>query len=106
MSKKMLVWKDTSSYSRDDKDRTPNSFDMYIHNLRISVHRHIHHPPDVWLVSITPGSLSHELKSKDIEAAKAEALNFCLGWLNPIVAGVVDALNAQMDVIESKKEKN
>lgn len=50
--------------------------------LRIGVHRHIHHDPDVWILTCYEvGIREHELKEKDLEKAKGEALEFVRAWL-------------------------
>lgn len=71
-------WKDVSSWARSDTAAVravPNSWLLEVADMCIRVHRHIHHPPDVWLASCYEVSVdSRPLKSKDIDAAKAEAI--------------------------------
>jgi len=67
-------WKDDSSYSRGDTDRTPKSWLLQAGNgVTLIVTRHIHYPPDMWLCysTIFP---QYPLAAKDIELAKEEAL--------------------------------
>jgi hypothetical protein len=43
--------------------------------LRVRVHRHIHYPDDMWLLSCRQLDIScHELEAKDIVEAKLEGL--------------------------------
>ena len=74
----MAVWKDKTTYTRDQvvaADRTPRILSVNLGGVQLSVHRHIHHGPDVWLASCTPQFFCQvQLKSADIEEAKAEAI--------------------------------
>jgi len=66
-------WEDDTSYSRSETNRVPAVWGLKTKTMRISVHRHIHYPPDMWLCSC--GLFDKlALESKDIDAAKAEAL--------------------------------
>jgi len=71
-------WKDKTTYTRDQvvaADRTPRILSVNLGGVQLSVHRHIHHSPDVWLASCTPQFFCQvQLKSADIEEAKAEAI--------------------------------
>lgn len=67
------MWKDISTYSRSDTDRTPRTWQCHAGGLNIAVTRHIHYPGD-WLLQCVPWFDNYVLKSKDIDAAKAEAL--------------------------------
>ena len=68
------MWKNISSYSQGEKDRTPTTFEFRAGRLRIVVTRHIHFPKDVWVASAEPFFKLIELKNKDSEAARVEAL--------------------------------
>lgn len=51
-----MEWEDTSSYSRDDEERVPHAWTLKVTtpngaNIRLIVHRHIHYPPESWLLS-------------------------------------------------------
>ena len=69
-------WKDISSWSRTEKDRSePKSWEAQIGMFRLIVHRYIHYPPDAWLASCRADVFQKlELKSKDIDEAKREAV--------------------------------
>jgi hypothetical protein len=55
------------------------------HGLRVTVHHHIHHPPETWLLSSQPAThCQHVLRAKDLEAAKAEALAILRQWVDAI----------------------
>ena len=70
-----MEWKDTSSYSKSDKERIPTSWCFYAGEIRISVHRHIYYDEDTWLLSCDPFFNKYELPHKDIEKAKRTALD-------------------------------
>lgn len=67
-------WKDISSFSRGEKDRTPTTWEFNVASHRLRVHRHIH-SPGKWLLSGQPFFDQFELDSSEAEAAKAEAIN-------------------------------
>lgn len=68
------MWKDISSFSRSDKDRTPKTWEFKGVGIRVIVTRNIHYAPDVWLARCEPYFSYIELKNKDIDAAKEEAM--------------------------------
>jgi predicted ATPase len=71
----MVKWKDTSSFNRYEKDRTPREWTAKVGVFHLTVHRHIHYEPDVWLLSTVPDLFERrELDSKDIEEAKTQSL--------------------------------
>jgi hypothetical protein len=70
-----MLWKDASSYSKSDTDRSPNCWVAKAGNLRLTLHRHIHYPKDTWLLSCAPFFDKRVLLSKDIVEAKSEALS-------------------------------
>jgi hypothetical protein len=71
----MIEWKDETSYSRGDTERVPRAWAVKVGALKISVHRHIHHDPDVWLLTCAPWFSCHELPSKAAPLAKRQALD-------------------------------
>jgi hypothetical protein len=71
-------WKDETSYTQGDKERIPRSWVRWDGLLRVTVHRHIHYPPDQWLLSCAPWFDKRELESKDADAAKDEAVTLVL----------------------------
>jgi hypothetical protein len=71
----MVEWKDTSSFSQNDKDRTPREWTAKVGLFRVTVHHHMHYEPDAWLLSTVPDLFERqELGSTEIEKAKAQAL--------------------------------
>ena len=69
------IWNDITSYSRNNKERVPQTWELKRDSLRIRVSRHINYEPDQWLLSCREfGIDNHLLKSKNIEEAKNEAL--------------------------------
>lgn len=73
----MIIWKDATSWSqRDSKEAraTPGTWEANVGSFRLVVTRHIHHSPDAWIMKIYPFGTICVAKSKDIDAAKAEAI--------------------------------
>jgi hypothetical protein len=70
-----MQFKDISSYSQGETDRSPRVLRAEINGwLVITVHRHIRFPKDQWLLS-SPGLFElWSLKSKDLKAAQSEAV--------------------------------
>ena len=72
----MVEWQDTSTHSKDDKKRVPNSYSWQLAKLKVTIHRHIHYPKDQWLCSCYLLNIEKvELMNKDTDKAKQEALN-------------------------------
>ena len=70
----MNAWKDTSSHSRDDKMREPNSYTMQTDGLCIIVHRHRDYG-DSWVVSCYDLKFQdYYLDSISAETAKQKAI--------------------------------
>lgn len=89
MSKRALVWRDETSYSRDEKEpRTPRTWATSVGPIRVWVSRHIHYAPDEWTIGASALVVTRAAKSKDLEEAKAEAVTA----LRRIVAQIVKAL--------------
>ena len=86
-----LTWVDTTSRSRGDRDSEPNSWSAQAGGLLVRIHRHIHHAPDVWLLSTRPDIFyGRPLVSRDIEGAKAEAARLVGEWCRGILAALGD----------------
>jgi len=73
-----MEWKNCSSYSRGQKDRTPTAWEIKAEDIRICVHRHIHYPKDQWLLSCAPFYDLYELPYTDVDQAKGAALNMVI----------------------------
>jgi hypothetical protein len=54
--------------------------------VRISVHQHIAYPKDAWLLTCRNAPFDcHQLKAKDIDAAKREAVSLVRKWLRSML---------------------
>jgi len=84
-------WKDITSYSQGDTNRTPGSWEMSVGSLRIVVTRHIDHDPTDWLLDFSDRRLIW-LKNKDIDKAKVEALKFVYDHFSNTAKLVKEAL--------------
>lgn len=77
MAGSKLAWRDVSSFSREEKDRTPESFSLELNHCEIGVHRHIYYP-GAWLAHCWELNVKDKvLKSVEIEQAKKEAIKLC-----------------------------
>lgn len=96
------AWKNTSRYGQGatpEKRATPNSFEIRHGDLRVTIHRHIYHPPDEWLMSCHDINVSGRvLKAKEIKKAQREALIFVRNWLQEKTLVAVEMIQA--DVID------
>lgn len=68
-----MQWMDTTSYSRGEKNRVPRVWRVDLGKVDITVHRHIDYP-DAWMLKCNYLGLNRELSSKEVEAAKHEAV--------------------------------
>ena len=75
----MIEWKDETSYSRSDAERVPRAWVAEAGGLKVSVHRHIHHAPDAWLLTCRPWFECHDLPSKAAPMAKSGGLPLVIG---------------------------
>ena len=70
----MIQWKDSTSYSQSEKERTPRTWKAEIKGYEVIVTR-IVHCPDSWFLRCRDfGIDSRELRSKDAVYAKHEAV--------------------------------
>lgn len=70
----MLLWKDTTSYSRD-KDRVPTCWTADVGSLRLTVAcGHIYYPGQ-WVMHFRPWFDTKPLKATSRDDAQAEALS-------------------------------
>jgi hypothetical protein len=96
MTQEKPIWRDETTYSRDDKDRNPSIWNLYAGNLKITVHRHIHYAPDIWLLSCSDFYDKYELPDKDVEKAKKRAIS--------LVSEKVEKMYEIILTLEGKKE--
>lgn len=64
------------------------AFNAHAEGMRITVHRHIYYPPDMWLLSADPWFDKVALYSKIPEDAKAEAVQMVLTRAERLVAAL------------------
>lgn len=71
------IWRDKTSYSQmDPEPRVPRTWELKINgDFRVIVTRYVGYPPDQWLMTCRPFFELEELKSKDAEEAKREAID-------------------------------
>ncbi len=70
-----MIWKDISSYSREEKRTEPKTFEANVYELRLIITRHIHYEPELWLFTCEPFFDLAKLQSTKIDEAQAEAVH-------------------------------
>jgi hypothetical protein len=70
------MWKDETSYSRNETNRIPRTWVNQSDWLKIVVTRHVDFEPDIWTLVANVGNLAQRviLDAREIESAKAEAM--------------------------------
>lgn len=89
----MANWKDTTSFSRGDIDRTPRTWHMSFGSITLTVTRHIDYP-GTWVTRCDLfGSYSpRDLQTDDVDEAKGIALDM-----------VYTALRVALDAVEAAR---
>jgi hypothetical protein len=77
-----MQWKDVTTFSQVEKDRTPQTWVAMAGDFRIVVTRHRDYPPEKWILQCAPFFDIKELAPTDIELAKASALDLVKGRLS------------------------
>lgn len=100
MSEKGLgVWQDTTSYRRGEREvgAPPRCWRLQLggtRDLAIAVHRHVHYPKNVWLLTCPDLNLDCiELKNRDPREAQQEALHYVVNLLEEDLRLVRSALS-------------
>lgn len=91
----MVTWKDVMSYKRDDTSRVPHAVEWrpkLAAEIRLVVTRHIQYK-NTWLMLCPAiGVTSHyDLKTDDLEEAKAKALHLFRGEAEILINSLTDA---------------
>lgn len=90
----MSAWVDSTSYSRDDRERVPQTWTIkFADDFHVTITRHVHYPADAWLLYCPALGISHtETPYTDLEQSKAWALR-----------GVRDRLARWLKAVEAAK---
>ncbi len=84
-----LIWKDISSYSRGDTERTPRTYQLQLpFHVIITVTRHRDYPSNQWLILIPIFNVEYPSDFSNISDAQNEAIELARQGLT----GVLDAL--------------
>jgi hypothetical protein len=86
-----LPWKNITSYSQRDTDRTPKTWEARFGKLRVCVTRHIDYPKDVWLLRCHDLGLERQLASPKIEEAACQARAIVQSHLEEMLRDVISA---------------
>jgi hypothetical protein len=85
----MKTWEDKTGRSYGEKDRTPKTWELNTNKLRIIVTRHMDYAEDDWCARCYDiGMDLVRLKSKDIDAAKKEAIELVSFRLKQMLASL------------------
>lgn len=71
---KKYIWTDSTSYSRDSKDRTPTSWTVHFHGIRVSVWKSRYEENAYECACHGSFTLERSLDAKTPEEAREEAL--------------------------------
>lgn len=84
---KNIIWKDVSSFSRNDKERKPYAFNTFVGEMYISiVFNHIYYP-ECWIVNCYDLNIKDTLlSSKNLEGAKVESVNLVKNRLENLLS--------------------
>lgn len=95
---KDLIWKDATSYSKNDSERIPRVWETMAGASKITVHRHIFYK-DTWLITCRNLGIEHrDLKTDDLKEAKTRAIEIVVDRALEIVLEmekIIDALGGQ-----------
>jgi len=84
-------WEDVTSYSRNEPHGAdPRVWRTTLGPVRLTVHRHIHYPPDTWLASASGMFDATPLRAKDVGEAQIEALRMVREWCESVLREVGD----------------
>jgi hypothetical protein len=96
-----MQWKDISSFSQGDKVRTPKTFTTKAGKLSIVVTRHIHHAPDVWVLTCEPWFSKFVAGTGTAD----EAMDFAVIAVREKLAETIDALVPNKMVTDKNDEE-
>lgn len=82
----MPEWKDVTSYSRSETDRTPRTFELRAGVFCITVTRHIHFDPAAWVLTCPPLFDTREISRGTADEAKGTAIEFVRSALSGALA--------------------
>jgi hypothetical protein len=85
----MIEWKDETTHSRSTIDRVPRVWAARAGDLKMTVHRHIHHAPAVWCFTCAPWFDCYELPSPAAPIAKSQALELLREKLQSVLGVLV-----------------
>lgn len=95
---KELIWKDATSYSRNDSERIPTVWELELGEYTIMVHRHIYYK-DTWLLTCREMGVDKiNLNTDAIEKAQTIAIKSIISLVEVKIAKmkkVIDALKGQ-----------
>lgn len=83
------VWVDATRYmcGGDHGLKIPTNWELKLPTLTITIARHPHHPPDVWVLFCRDVRIEGcALRARELELAKIEALNLVRRRLNAMTA--------------------
>lgn len=83
-----MQWKDISSHSQKDTDRTPQTWALKAAGLKIVITRHIYHAPDAWVLSCPPFGEGIEIGNGTADEAKSAAIEYVRANLERSIAAL------------------
>jgi hypothetical protein len=94
----MAEWKDISSYSRGEKDRTPNCFELNVGGYRLVIMTNHLCNKGAWTLCFIPftntnTSALQGISINDVEAAKEHAIRFARAMVSAILEALPEVKN-------------
>jgi len=84
-----MKWNDISSYSKNDQDSTPKTWESRFGGLNVVVTRHRHCAPDEWVLTCVPWFNTYGFaKGQPADEAKAIAARLVREKLEQALAGM------------------
>jgi hypothetical protein len=97
-----VVWKDATSYSRNQKERDPRVLKCMIGNIDVCVHRHIYY--EGWLLSSNHLQIDKmELGSIPLEEAKEKALHIVYNRIGEKISKLQHSLSILKGILEKQE---
>jgi hypothetical protein len=88
----VITWKDVSSFSRGETDRTPKQWEATVGRFRLRVYRSRDYGQDTWLAYCVPNVFSDiVLRSSDIDEAKQEVVDILRGVVDEAIEEITSA---------------
>jgi len=84
-------WRDVSSFSQGEKDRTPRTWHAQFGRFKMTLTRHSRHAPDAWVATVDGVFERREMGSKDVREAACQARAMLQDELETAIKALIGA---------------